>query len=292
MGGLPTPEQEAILDDCTHAILLIPADEARQKWAARFARHGLVLLADLRSDLHGEDRLEQEEPLLRGTLARLERGRQAKGPAFTALVSRLEALFAAASRDLRSRHLESGPAELVVDLERLARQMGRDPNRWQPQDLSAVLDYLPPGEPLALYGRGPNWLYAAAAVHALPASFFLFDVRLGWVEAPTIPRGDPVPEGPLTVEQSPLSGAQLLGFGLPHAYLDVTEADELRLPPCPTQGAILSGKLPLWLWAALARACDAPWVAVVQPHLPGAVVVRSRSQEPEVGAVIRVLTRV
>jgi hypothetical protein len=34
--------------------------------------------------------------------------------------------------------------------ERLARQMGENPNLWEPRSLPAVLEYLPAGEPLAL----------------------------------------------------------------------------------------------------------------------------------------------
>jgi CRISPR-associated protein Csx3 len=289
MGGLPTPEQEVVLNDCTHAVLLSHDEATQLEWEARIAARGLVLLANLRSDLRGENRLEQREPLLLGTLARLERGRRAEGPAFDALVTRLANLFTSASPGLRDRHLRSAPVELVVDIERLAKQHGWDPNQLPPEDLPAVLEYLPEQEPLALYGRGPNWLYSAVAVHAFPAPFFLFDVRLGWVEAPTILEGDPVPGGPLTVRQRPLIDARLLEFDLPDAYLDITEASELRLPRCPAEGAILSGKLPLWLWAGLARACDTPWVAVVQPQVEGAVVVSNRSQEPAVGAVVPVL---
>ena len=288
MGGLPTLEQETILEDCTHAILLTPNGEAKQEWTARFARHGLVLLADLHSDLLGENRLEQKAPLLRGTLAGLERGQQAGGTVFDELVARLVKVFTV-SQDLRRRHLESAPVELWVDLEHLARQMKRDPTQWQPQDLPAVLDYLPAQESLAIYGRGPNWLYAAIAAYTLSVPFFLFDVRLGWVEAPTISEGIPAPEGPLRVDQCFFPDAQLLEFRIPDAYLDITEADELYLPPCPTEGAILSGKLPHWLWAALARTCDASWVAVVQPQVQGAVVVKSHSQGPKIGTVIAVL---
>lgn len=179
MGGLPTPEQESILDECTHGILLTPSEAARREWAGRFAAHGLVLLADLRSDLAGENRLEAAEPVVRGVLAGLERGKTASGPAFGALVERLSALFGPFAADLYRRHMATAPAELAVDLDRLARRLGREPTEWRPEDLPAVLDYLPVGEPLALYGRGPNWLYAAVAVHALPSPFYLFDARLG-----------------------------------------------------------------------------------------------------------------
>jgi CRISPR-associated protein Csx3 len=302
MGGMPTLEQEAVLDDCTHAVLLTRGGEMRREWAARVARHGLVLLADLYSDLGGQNRLEREEPLLRGTLAGLARGSLASGPAFDALVTRLAELFSTTSQDLRRHHLESAPVELMVDIERLARRMGQDPNRWQPRNLPQVLDYLPTQEPLAFYGRGPNWLYAAAAAYVAPAPFFLFDVRLGWVEAPVIPRGEIVPGGPLTLQRLSLpdiravshvvaiAEPQLLALGLPDAYLDITEVESLRLPPCPEGGAVLSGKLPLWLWAALVRVCESPWVAVVQPQVRGAVVVRSQGREPAVGTVLPVVT--
>jgi len=286
VGGLPTPEQEAVLDDCTHGILLTPDRATRRDWAARFALHGLIILADLRSELYGQNRLEREQPLVRGTLAGLERGQRATGPTFAALVARLDTLFTAASGDLRRRHLESAPAELAVDLERLAGQVEQDPHNWEPASLPVVLAYLPEGEPLALYGRGPNWLYAAAAAHAFPAPFFLFDVRLGWIEAPDVQVGRPAPNGPITVQQRPLPGARLLAFGLPDAYLDLADAADFRVPPCPAEGVVLSGKLPQWLWAALARAYDAPWVAVMQPQERGAVVVRSQSQEMQVGAVV------
>jgi CRISPR-associated protein Csx3 len=290
MGGLPTPDQETTLDDCTHAILLTPHDEAREAWAARMARHGLVLLADLRSDLHGQNRLTLRKPVLEGTLSKLERGRLAEGPSFAALADRLADLFAVSADELCRHHLENAPVELTVDVARAARQMGLDPHHWRPQDLPAVLDYLPAGEQLALYGRGPNWLYAAIAAHCAPAPFFLFDVRLGWVKAPKIPRGAPPPEGPLTVRRRPFpdapGGAQRMDFRLLDAYLDIDDVDALRLPRCPATGVVLGGKLPLWIWAGLARACETDWVAVMHPQLQGAVVVKSDVREPAVGTVL------
>lgn len=295
IGGLPTPEQETVLDECTHGILLTPFETARQEWMERFAAHGLVLLADLRSDLHGENHLEETDPVLRGTLAGLERGKVATGPAFEALVARLAGLFRPATINIHRRHQEMAPTELVVDLDRLARSLGRDPTQWEPTDLPAVLEYLPAGEPLALYGRGPNWLYAAVAIHALPAPFYLFDVRLGWVEPPAIVEGTPSPDGSLTANLRPLGAAPAqvveIDFRLPDAYLDITEAEGMPAPVCPSCGVVLSGKLPLWLWAALARfyAPRVSWLAVIQPQLSArwggrAVTVYSR-EGPPVGSI-------
>ncbi len=293
MGGLPTPEQESILDECTHGILLTPSEAARREWAGRFAAHGLVLLADLRSDLTGENRLEATEPVVRGVLAGLERGKTASGPAFGALVERLAALLRPFAPDLYRRHMATAPAELTVDLDRLVRRLGREPTGWRPEDLPAVLDYLPAGEPLALYGRGPNWLYAAVAVHALPSPFYLFDARLGWAAPPTLRIGDPS-IGPLRVEIRREGTAPIprMDVFLPEAYLDITEIEGLAVPAPPPEGLMLSGKLPLWLWAGLARlyAPQTAWLAVAQPQLSageagGAVVVHSRAGFP-VGSVI------
>jgi CRISPR-associated protein Csx3 len=286
MGGLPTPEQETILDNCTHAVLLTPDEKARQEWDTRLGRHGLVLLADLHSHLAGQNQLAQKDPVLRGTLAGLERGRQAEGAAFAALAARLSELFTAASVDLRRQHLESAPTELVVDIEQMARQKGWNPTELQPQFLPEVLDFLPAQKPLALYGRGPNWIYAAVAAHASPAPFFLFDIRLGWVKAPTILTGGPSPEGTLTVQEQTLSSGLLLEFFLPDTYLDITKVSVCRLPSRSAERVILSGKLPLWLWAALVRDCKAAEIAVMQPQVEGAIIVRSNNPEVKVGTVI------
>ncbi len=292
MGGLPTPEQESVLDDCTHGVLLTATEEEREEWAARFAAHGLVLLADLRSDLHGENRLEAREPVLRGVLAGLERGQTASGPVFQTLVDRLAELFRPFADGLYRYHMETAPTELVVDLQRLAERMGRDPLRWEVSDLPAVLEYLPSGEPLALYGRGPNWLYAAVAVQALPAPFYLFDARLGWGVAPALTEGVPDPGGPIEVRVDCSQSAAKMMFHLPDAYLDVEEADGMTVPPCPSEGLILEGKLPLWLWAALARfyAPRQAWLAIVQPQLTlresGFAVVIFRREGPPLGSTL------
>lgn len=294
LGGLPTPEQEALLDVCTHGILLTPDDVTREQWRARFERHGLVLLADIHSVLDGETQLEAQEPLLIGVLAGLERGRQACGPTFEALVERLRQLFTRAAHGLRRQHLEAAPVELAVDVDGMARALGRDARAWRPEDLPAILDYLPEGRPLALYGRGPNWLYAAVAIHALPAAFHLFDVRLGWIESPALASGERLADAPLHARVARIPQGQVVTFQLVDAYLDLAGAQDLRAPFADGEGGVvLNGKLPHWLWCALARAYrvawhtrETPWLALFQPQTQGAVVIASRVPDPTVGTRI------
>ncbi len=284
VGGRPTAEQEALFDLCTHAIVLAPEEKAQRQWRQRFLSRKLFLLADLRSELAGEERITRESPVLTGTVVGLERGTVPCGPVVQALTVRLEQLFLPALT-LRRRHLEGAPVDLAVDLMRLAQRLGVNARAWHPSALPEVLRYLPQGEPLALYGRGPNWLYAAIAIHAHPAPFYLFDVRHGWLPAPSGVRGESEEE--LRWHRVVGDEAERWCFALEEAYL--AHPRSYGLPPLPQgRGVIVDGKLPLWFVAMAARyaAARAPWVAVYQPQLGGDVVVFSTDARHVVGEVI------
>ena len=291
VGGRPTAWQECIFDYCTHAILLTPDESARAAWLDLASRHNLVALADLRSELHGVSQVMATQPVLQGVMAGLEWGRQIGGPTFEALVERIARLFAYDNDELRRSHLASAPVETAIDLDRLARTLGvpftGDKAVWQPDHLPRVLDYLPDATPLGLYGRGPNWLYAAVALLAYPEPFHQFDARLGWVTPPRLRLGKPPAGGPVQVHPQPRGDHTHLAFTIIKAYLDYMEADGLVTDPIPPgQGVVLSGKLPLWLYTALALtyAPLAPWLAVYQPQWRDeAIVVGSRNPEPVVG---------
>jgi CRISPR-associated protein Csx3 len=291
VGGRPTSGQEAVFDDCTHAILLTPDEGARSRWRKLASHHGLPLLADLHSTLTGENLVYETAPFLRGQISRLERGRTAQGPAFQALVDRLAALFAYNAAELRTAHLSLAPVELVVELARMGRTLGLGDEwrRWLPRDLPALLDYLPAHKPLAVYDRGPNWLYAALALYAYPQPLYQFDVRLGWVAPPTLLIDPASPSSLLAARLLHRPTHTRLELALAGDYLDYGEAEGLALPPLPPgKGVVLSGKLPLWLWTALVRVYrDAPWVAVFQPPLGDrAVVVASQDQAMPIGGLV------
>ncbi|MGC8879395.1 MAG: CRISPR-associated protein Csx3 [Anaerolineae bacterium] len=293
MGGQPTDWQEAVLDHCTHIILLTRDRASHAHWTRLARRHNLPVIADLHSVRSGEDVLHAHSPVLRGHISGLERGRTASGVVFTALVDLVASLFAYDQGELRRIRIANAPADLVVELERLRRMlataMDRPWEQWSPEQLGKVLVYAPPHLPLAIYDRGPNWLYAALAVHVYPALLYQFDVRLGWIAPPTLELAEDITTSPVRADitlQDPYAWVEL---SLPGDYLDYGEIEQVRLPRIPAdKGVILSGKLPLWLWTAAARAYRiAPWLGVYQPQLGmQAVVVMTRVRNLRPGMLL------
>lgn len=298
VGGRPSAEQEAVFRHCTHAVLVVgarpsnPAVFAQDlaQWEGMMVRQGVSVIARLQSALTGTNQLAETEPLIIGTLARLERGQSADGPAFWALVERLAALFAYTEDELAAMHLAQAPVELTLDLPVLARTLQAPAGRWQPEHLSIVRDYLPEGKPLALYGRAPVWLYAMLGMVACPAPLWLYDARLGWIKSPTLPEMGVahVQEGWETAVYD-REEYTVLEIKTGSQYLDIDDVDGLPLPAIPThKGAILSGRLPNWVITAVIRqwAPHLPWTAVYQPQLDGGIVVFSRDRAVSIGQKI------
>jgi CRISPR-associated protein Csx3 len=293
VGGKPTPEQEIIFDQCTHAILLYKEEADLDSWRAIVERHNLIVIAELHSILGAPESITDSGPILRGVAGGLRRGSLASGSLIAALTQRLAGLFAYTPDEIIAIHLRAAPVENVCVVEEHAATMGIPTvganYRWQPEHLPKLLERLPAAQPLAAYGRGPIWLYAALAAHAYPASFWQFDVRLGWTESLTLQSGEMPPDAPLHVESLPGVDRVRLEFRVPSAYLDYEQAGDLRIPEVPhTQGVILSGKLPNWLWTSLVIAYHgAAWVAVNYPQHDKAIVVyRSHAGGPAIGSLV------
>jgi len=277
VGGRPESWQEPIFSQCSHAVLLAPTVEALAGWQAYAQRHGLTVLAELESSLTLPAHILAGRPIFRARLHGLERGSLQSGPVFEALVEKLSPYFNYPAEELRRIHLAAAPVENAIDLDEMARLLGlpfdSQKATWQPGDLAALLGQLPGGERLALYGRGPNWLYAAVALQAWPAEFFQFDPRLGWISPPALKPGG---AGPLLAWQiEPRAAGAGLSFSS-DSYLDYWQAGELAIPAPPDGPLIIGGRLPHWLLAGLALAYrDAPLLAVHQPQT-GNVVIQSR----------------
>ncbi len=291
IGGQPTPDQERVLDNCTHGIVLAPTIDAQSEWVQRLARHNLPLLARLTSQRAGVDQIVESTPILVGTLTGLERGALAQGTTFEALVERIAELFACDPAELRREHFSCAPTELVIDLDRLAHTLGvsltGNKADWRYADLPRVLDYLPEATPISLYGRGPNWLYAAVACLTQPSPFYQFDPRLGWVQAMPLTFGPGRTDEPLQLHVAGRPDHSQVEGSLPEAYIDYAEVETLTAPPLPTgHGVVLSGKLPQWLYTSLAITYrGAAWIAVGQPQRQDAVIVYSQSDDLRPGDV-------
>lgn len=282
VGGRPTPAQEAILGHCTHAILLAPTAGALSEWRDRCTLHGITVLAEIESSRTDAPEIRASKAIFKARLAGLERGTTQHGPVFSALVQHVLPYFDFDTDELRHLHFELAPTPTVIDLDQLARSMnipftGRRAE-WPVQHLPDVLNYLPANESLGLYGRGPNWLYAAIALHTHPAPFYQFDPRLGWVEPPALKSRAPHPGQRLAANiGTPDSGGTTLAFSINGGYLDYSETGDQRVPTLPgNYPLIIGGRIPLWLVTALAIFYkDSPLLAVYQPQ-SGNVVVSSQ----------------
>jgi len=296
VGGKPTPAQQQMFSACTHAILLVGGnDEAAYgqdlaAWRRMMAEQGVEIIAELRSMLPGVDDLTAVEPIVRGTIAHLERGKTAVGPVVEACVTKLSALFAYDEAAVAAWHLAQAPVELSLDLPALARTLGSDNGFWQPEQLPALLDYLPAQKPLALYGRSVNWVNGTLAMLAYPAPLWLFDVRLGWVQPPPLPvGGEEASQLGWVTTVAEYELFWLLTMKTHGQYLDYDEPAALPLPPIEAgKGLVLSGQIPHWLLTAVIRqlAPDHVWTAVFQPQVDGAVIVYSQDTVMPVGRVI------
>jgi CRISPR-associated protein Csx3 len=307
LGGLPKEKDSCIFRACTHSVLLLKdgvqdkEDDKKtsQDWRNFVRANDLQPLAEITSERYGTSIITARKPIIKGTITGLERGKQhIAGPVFEAVIDRIAQLFSSYSKDeLKRLHLELAyektHLESVVQLDEELRALEPAADEWSYDLLRPLLDeHLPAQTPMAVYGRGPNWLYAALALHAGTQPFYQFDARLGWVSVPSLSASA---SGKLLQEQELLHIVQLytdddqyvIEMHPPHNYLDYTEADQLAFPEPPSgRGVIVSGKLPLWLFTALARFYaqrDVPWIAVTDAHNNRAIIVYSCTEKRMIG---------
>jgi CRISPR-associated protein Csx3 len=245
----------------------------------------LIIIAELQSVLHDEDRVDEKTPVLRGVISKLERQHPPHGLMVQTLSERLRHLFAFSPEELKERLFPRAPTEFIVDLDRLARSAGT--THWQPSDLSRILREIPLTT-CSIYERGPNWLYAALASHIAPEPVFLFNPLLGWVRPPSVVLGDQ-PSDLLQWTLTPKPSFTWLEANPAQPHLDYDELRHVLAPALdPQHGVILSGKLPLWLLVGLALAYrQHPWLAIVQAQdYTNGIVFTSKMQEHRPGSLV------
>ena len=302
VGGKPKPWQEAVFAHCTHAILLIGEraddplafDRDLAEWQTIMERQGVPVVAILRSDLHGRSELQQATPILKGTIAGLNRGETVADELIAALADRLQTLFTLDEALVTELHLEQAPCANTIVLPDILQQLKATNDVWLPEMLADMVTRVMPHTETAVYGRAPNWAYSAMAYHALPSAIWLFDVRLGWVQPPHLP---------LLLPQTPLAAVQtgwqvalhshddidVLNMGTDAQILSWENSEGLPLyQPMTNRGLVLMGKIPNWLFMAATRqlAPHTTWTAVYQPQLKGAVVVATNDMAIPIGTII------
>lgn len=293
MGGRPRENQMRILQACTHSLLLLRRNEpeSMHSWRSLVNRAGLLPLAEIISEQDGTSTIISETPVLTGILANLKRGIPAQGILFDALVQRITALFTSYSlEDLEWTKLALAPVENAINLDPLLRKLDPQATAWTPEMLKQLPHELPVHTDLAVYGRGPAWLYGMLAVYTDQQAFYQFDPRIGWLAPPSLNISTQPSSDEITVHLREYQDALILTTSINNYYLDHLQSEQLAFPPVPTDhGLIIDGKIPHWLLTALVRLYEktgVAWIACHQPTLKGAVVIASRSTTHQIGELI------
>jgi CRISPR-associated protein Csx3 len=294
IGGCPNDKDSCIFQACTHSLLLLRADkeEKSQTWRQFTARYGLTPLAELASQLEGDPILTAREPVLTGILTDLQRGQAIKGRLFEVLANRVCKLFGSYTEDeLEKLHMDLVKGETVIHLPQWLARLAPDQDEWTTNQLQRLLTEISGQTPYRVYGRAPNWVYGALALHGGALQpFYQFDPRHGWVEPPVLQASASLQQKQrlILLDERTSEKAWMLKVRLqPPSYLDYTETDQLIFPEAPPEhGVIINGKLPLWLFTALARfyaSRNAPWIAFNYASENRAFVVFSLAATPAIG---------
>ena len=289
--GTPSADMESLATVCTHAVLMAPPDADLTLWRALIEGIGLVLVADLIVDRDGVASIINATSTLYGVISSLAPELVPVGPCFDALIGRIAPICAYSADELYRSHLALTDIDLVLHIERAIYPLPqRSGDAWLPSDLPALLASLPTHEPLAIYGAGPTWLYAALSAFNHPYRFELFDMRHGWITPPVLTLGSDYHHNEITLTQSPIASDVIqLHLTLRHGSIEPEEVAGLALPPVTgRQGIVLDGRLPNWLWCSLVRAyTQAAWVGISRPHTHDAVIVSTNDFSlPPLGSLI------
>lgn len=274
IGGRPRDAQFRLFDACTHVIHLWREANDRRQWEAWLEERSLIPIATLQSQLAPPDHIASDVGPLQGIITGLERSNPQPGPLFERVLERVQGICSYPPEALEAEHLRRAPEGVpVYTVAQLAAEVGiRSSGRglwWTPEHLPLATARLPAGRPLALYGRGPVWLYAAVAARVAPAPFHLFDARFyGWMQPPSVRLNSRRTNLEFTLTmQKAADGIRLRFDLLPQHH--VLHPRPIHVPPLPDdEPVVLDGKMPAWMVAALARALRArPRLAVYDATL-------------------------
>jgi CRISPR-associated protein Csx3 len=299
VGGKPQWEQDLIFQQCTHALLLLPIEQSSTSfWLQLVERNGLLLLAQLYSELGGVSTLQSEVPVICGTIGGLERGMRVQGQVFEMLVERIATLFRSYTEgDLELEWLHRAPTEVAISLRTSLQAIAPEKTQWEPEMLPRLLARLSRDMPLSVYGHGPQWLYATLAAYVGSNPFYQFDPRLGeqggWIAPPVLhlaTHEDTHTLQDVEAQFHTLEDVTIVSIKISTKHLDYVQSNGLSFPAVDgARGVLLNGSMPAWLLTALVRlyiSCKVPWIACHAVNLKRAIVVYSRVEMHKIGSML------
>ncbi len=296
MGGKPQNAQNAIFQQCTHALLLLHPNDPQTAsfWLTLVEENHLQLFALLSSERQGNSVIAQTSPIIQGTITQLERHQPVQGKLFDLLVERIVALFNAnLPGDPDKTHLDNAPTKPAIHVERTLPMLFPDAKEWEPAMLPTLLSQLSIDDMLSVYGKGPHWLYSALAAWTAPQPFYQFDPRFdmlnGWLQPPSLHIGTSASPD-IQFKAQEYADTTILTVNILTKHLDYFQADTFACPLLSTtRGLIIDGQIPSWLSTALVRLYmqqELPWIACHYPPLHGVVIVHSRVDTYSIGDLL------
>lgn len=291
IGGRPQGEQFGILKACTHAVLLYREEDELATWKSYLSEMDLIPIAELQSNLCGEETIVEAHPVLRGVISGLDRHNWKMGVTFGALLDRIAGICHYDESHLEQIHTQKAPYPVlserqiarIVDLNQQGKRL-----IWDPAHLPLIRKALHIEGPLAIYGRGPVWLAGMLAAHLLPAPMAFFDARYGWLILPEV-----ICKKSANVNINCSYDGHANATWLSCKLMDTeVEPKRICLPQIEIErgeGLVISGELPRWYFAALTRnfVRQTDWIAIDDPANNRAIVVDSRFDTLSVGSIIK-----
>jgi len=284
VGGLRTPENAQIFSGATHFIVLCRSDKPEEKAAwEKFGKDlGLTLIASLDSELTGTEKsiTKDEEGVIRGNVVGLDRDN-----------SNIQSttIDVVASQILETSPEDDVPEELVetvgeiqkINLDTLAHTLkipSRKEDVYQPHwtaakvkeavDLITDLDL---DEPIWLDGYHPAFLITAIIAELAPKQVYLTDYFGNTEKVETLDYEiKEKPDNLFKWNVEEREDYTFVDLKIPGNLFDMENNYDQVRPPFvnPKKGVVLSGKLPIPIFASLVRSYkkNVEWVGIFTPQ--------------------------
>jgi CRISPR-associated protein Csx3 len=270
-GGVRSEANERIFAVSDGCIILSSKPEEIVAWREFAAAHGVAVLAELDSVLHGTCELypPQDDGVIRGRIAGLERGHTVVSPTLEAVAERLRTIIRSNAEMSEGEVVANVNGATLVSRLGVVDQndpfLGVRPEHLVPAlRLTAAVAKLP----VVRVWNVRAAILASAYAARIPGSVELYDVSKGYISIPEVtPQGDGFCPGVMW-EVLPLPEFTVVKW----RNTRFITADDLRqlVPPSVTTKpvVVVNDGPPMWLHATLVRAyarAGCPWVGQFWP---------------------------